>query len=451
MSAESAQARGENLIPNGDFSRGRIASLPEGWEFTSPYPHLRPVFRLVRREGGRALLATGGGNPDCVGWVRTPVRVQGGRSYQMGVRLRMSGGLNPQQHLLFALYAGERLEYNNGIFRFRRVLDSWVEGEGRFRLPGEGEMPGEVRVYFRHSARGKAWIQRVWLEECAPIPPRPVRIACTHGTGDLESWGQVLAAAAAAEVDLVLLPETFNGTQPEPLDGPSGRLMSQWATEGEMYVCGGLLYHEPEANRVFNAALLYDRQGRLAGRYYKNHPYSPEIFEGVTPGTEVPVFDTDFARLGIIVCYDSWFGDVTELLALKGAEIVLFPSAGFYRSLMPARSADNCVRVVASSLHSGLGIWDTMGSDITNPEADQTRGATIEHPTFEGVEVRKVGEIELLTATLDLSRSPSPHNWGGPLLSAPGGRRNRREQKRLLYRDIERETLRWWEEEGDSG
>lgn len=40
MGAESAQARGENLIPNGDFSRGRIASLPEDWEFTSPYPHL---------------------------------------------------------------------------------------------------------------------------------------------------------------------------------------------------------------------------------------------------------------------------------------------------------------------------------------------------------------------------------------------------------------------------
>ena len=41
----------------------------------------------------------------------------------------------------------------------------------------------------------------------------------------------------------------------------------------------------------------------------------------------------------------------------------------------------------------------------------------------------------------------SPHNWGGPHLSAPGGRRSRRDQERLLYTEIEREVERWWEED----
>jgi len=357
----------------------------------------------------------------------------------------MSRGLDPNRNLLFCFFAQDP-QFNNGIFRFRRLGEGWVEGEGRFVVSGRGRLEGEVRIYFRQSAGGKVRIDEIAMQECEPIPPRLVTFACTNGKAELPQWARVLDAAAKAGADLVLLPEIMNGEEREPLRGPSARLMAEKARQHGMYVCGGFYYYERKTDQLFNTALLFDRKGRQVGKYFKNHPYTPEILDsGVTAGTEVPVFRTDFGTVGIIICYDSWFTDVTELLALKGAEVILFPNAGYYRSLMPARSADNCVRFVVSSLGSGHGIWDTTGTEVTDPNPPPTCHPN--HPkTYRKVRSRNVGNIEMLIATLDLSESPSPHNWGGPVLSAPGGRRNRREQRRLLYEEIQNEVERWWEE-----
>jgi hypothetical protein len=106
---------------------------------------------------------------------------------------------------------------------------------------------------------------------------------------------------------------------------------------------------------------------------------------------------------------------------------------------MPARAADNCVRLVTSSLSGPLGMWDTAGRDVQAPDADPTCSANAEN-TFLDPRETTVGKIRVLFASFDLSRSPSPHNWGGPMLSAPGGRRNRRDQLRLLYPDIAEEV-----------
>jgi predicted amidohydrolase len=160
---------------------------------------------------------------------------------------------------------------------------------------------------------------------------------------------------------------------------------------------------------------------------------------------DVPVFHTDFGHVGVMICYDSWFTDVAELLALKGAEMILFPNASYYCSLMPARAADNCVRIVASSSDARCSIWDTSGIDVTNPNADPTCHSNCEG-TFSDVIYKKVENVEIIIATLDLNQFPSPHNWGGPLRSAPGGRRNRREQKNVLCDQIKAEYERWWQE-----
>ena len=139
---------------------------------------------------------------------------------------------------------------------------------------------------------------------------------------------------------------------------------------------------------------------------------------------------------------------MAELLALKGAEIILFPSMGYFRSLMPARAADNGVRMVASCGRNPCGIWDSAGRDVLTPDADSTCCANdAPRSAFDRVSVRQVGAVKLLSARLDLAHTPSPANWGGPMRSAPGGRRNRREQPRPLYRDIENEVNRWWENE----
>ena len=432
-----------NLVPNGDFLAGRPGDLPPEWELKTPRPSLAPCFKLVKKSGQRVLLAAGNGREDCIGHLSAPISLRAGRTYRMKVSLQVSPGLNPHNSLLFCVYAGGR---NDGIFRFTRGRSGEVRGENRFRFPGRGRLAGDLRIYFRHSPDGRAWIRELSLEECDPVPPREVRVACVSGRADRSDWGRVLDAAGRLGTDLILLPEMINGTVHESLRGPSASLMARKAREHGMYVAGGIYYYEKGTDRLYNTALLFDRKGRRIGRYDKNHPYSPEILDdGVVSGTEVPVFKTDFGTVGMMICYDSWFTDVAELLALKGAEIILFPNAGYYRSLMPARAADNCVRVVVSSW-GPCGIWDTTGTDISAPEPETT--CSPNHPkTFRKVRTRKVGQTEMLTATLDLSESPSPHNWGGPFLSAPGGRRNRRDQTRLLYDEIRQEVERWWEPE----
>ena len=86
------------------------------------------------------------------------------------------------------------------------------------------------------------------------------------------------------------------------------------------------LREEGEPARFSNASFLYDRQGRLVGVYRKVHPTMGNEETNITPGREFPVFDCDFGRLGIQVCYDVMFPDGWQALANKGAEIVAFPS-----------------------------------------------------------------------------------------------------------------------------
>ncbi|MDR3245000.1 MAG: carbon-nitrogen hydrolase family protein [Prevotellaceae bacterium] len=163
----------------------------------------------------------------------------------------------------------------------------------------------------------------------------------------------------------------------------------------------------------------------------------------VVPGTKTDVFKTDFGTVGMIICYDSWFTDVTELFALKGAEVILFPVAAYYRSLIHARAADNSVRFVISVLGGKYGMFDTAGRDIQNPNKDSSVGAR--GNTFKDIRTFDVNGFGLLCADLDLNCSPSPHYNGGKMLKAPGGKRNKAEQILYLEDQIKNEKERWWE------
>jgi predicted amidohydrolase len=448
-----------NLIPNGGFAHGSVGKTPDGWRVRRPDSALRPVFRLSRHLGEKVLLVGGDGNQDCVARLSTSFTAQAGSTYRFNVRFRMSDGVDPNANLLFIFYTPD---YNNGIFRFTRVAGSFVEGENRFFVPGDGEVTAEVWILFRYSARGKVWISEISLDECGAVGTRPARVACTSGFTSMADWAKVIDAAAEEEADLVLLPEDVAGpNDAELVDGPSPALMGAKSAKHKMYVAGGFMLRDVDADRTYNVCTIFGRDGKLVGMYRKNHLYITEVLIGLTPGVEVPVFETDFGKVGIITCYDSFFTDVIELEALKGAEIVLVPAAGIYRSLMPARAADNGVRIVASTWDDSHGIWDTSGCDVSGRSIDPTRVCKCHGDMFSDVMTRTVTgaksfncdmrglhetdrDAEILVATLDLSKSAAPHG-SGPMGSGPGGRRNRREQKHLLLDEIKREYLRWWE------
>jgi beta-ureidopropionase len=79
--------------------------------------------------------------------------------------------------------------------------------------------------------------------------------------------------------------------------------------------------------KLFNTAVLVDRGGCVAGTYDKIHPTEPEMKGGITPGRTAPVFETDFGKLGIQICFDIDWTDGWQALKDAGAELVVWPSA----------------------------------------------------------------------------------------------------------------------------
>lgn len=148
--------------------------------------------------------------------------------------------------------------------------------------------------------------------------------------------------------DIICLPEAFTSVGvsytraedvAEELDGPTVREFSRKAIEGNCYIICPILTKR-EGN-VMNSAIVLDRDGDIVGIYDKVHPVtsSPDytVFEGgVTPGKDFPVFDLDFGRIGIQICFDICFPEGWFQLKLKGAKIVFWVSA--YNGGFPLRA-----------------------------------------------------------------------------------------------------------------
>ena len=79
----------------------------------------------------------------------------------------------------------------------------------------------------------------------------------------------------------------------------------------------------------YNTAVVFDK-GKIAGKYRKTHiPDDPGFYEKFyfTPGDEIEPIDTSVGRLGVFVCWDQWYPEAARIMALKGAEILIYPTA----------------------------------------------------------------------------------------------------------------------------
>ena len=79
----------------------------------------------------------------------------------------------------------------------------------------------------------------------------------------------------------------------------------------------------------YNTAVVFDK-GKIVGKYRKNHiPDDPGFYEKFyfTPGDEIEPIDTSVGRLGVLVCWDQWYPEAARIQALKGAEILIYPTA----------------------------------------------------------------------------------------------------------------------------
>jgi predicted amidohydrolase len=107
--------------------------------------------------------------------------------------------------------------------------------------------------------------------------------------------------------------------------------------------------YERDGPAIYNTAVLLGRSGEIVGKYRKTHLPPQEVESGLTPGETYPVFDTDFGRVGIEVCWDHFFPEVAMCLARNGAEVICLPvwgahePPGMWEAVMRTRAVDNGV------------------------------------------------------------------------------------------------------------
>jgi predicted amidohydrolase len=183
-------------------------------------------------------------------------------------------------------------------------------------------------------------------------------------------------------MDIVALPEVaVNGEGPArqiavPLDGPVLDAMGAKAREHRCYVIVPLyMVEEREKGAFSNAAALLDRAGNVAGVYRKAFPVGDPargtLEGGVTPGKEFPVFECDFGRVSIQICYDISFDTGWEVLGRKGAELVIWTSQSPGQIRASCRALQNKYYVLTSTWRNNASLFDPMGQmvrEIREPE-----------------------------------------------------------------------------------
>ncbi|MGY1457499.1 MULTISPECIES: carbon-nitrogen hydrolase [unclassified Luteimonas] len=159
---------------------------------------------------------------------------------------------------------------------------------------------------------------------------------------NLEVVEQRVAEAARQGAKLVLLQELHNGPyfcQHESVDefdlaetipGPSTERLSALAKQHGVVLVSSLF--EKRATGLYhNTAVVFDADGSTAGKYRKMHiPDDPGFYEKFyfTPGDlGFEPIDTSVGRLGVLVCWDQWYPEAARLMALAGAELLLYPTA----------------------------------------------------------------------------------------------------------------------------
>jgi len=193
--------------------------------------------------------------------------------------------------------------------------------------------------------------------------------------------------AKRIKADIIAFPElcltgyvvrdrAYEFAEPVP-NGPSVHEIEKIAKNEEMHIIFGMIERSSKAVAVLhNTAVLIGPDGFI-GKYQKMHLPTHSVFEEkryFRLGYQAPVFETDAGKIGMIICYDVYFPEITRLLSLKGTKLIVCISAspsvrrGFFETLTAARAMENNVFLAfvnLAGIEDGLQFWG--GSRIIAP------------------------------------------------------------------------------------
>jgi predicted amidohydrolase len=209
------------------------------------------------------------------------------------------------------------------------------------------------------------------------------------------------AKAKAQGADLVIFPELFLTGYvvrdqiyelAETIPGPSTQKIIQLAKEKGMYIIFGMPeLSEKTRATIFNTAVLVGPDG-VIGKYRKMYLPTHSVFEEkrhFRPGYEAAAFDTPIGKIGLCICYDIFFPEVTRLIRLHGAKLIVCISASpavrrsYFEILTAARALENTAFLAYVNLvgvEDGLQFWG--GSRLVGPTGDVAAKAKYDEEDF---------------------------------------------------------------------
>jgi predicted amidohydrolase len=362
---------------------------PDSWRPHAVRDEIAPRSWEERGPGGERVLGLAGRGDDAVDgrWARE-VPVLPGKDYAFRAAFRADRVASPARSVLARVVWLDAkaeplrpMEYP--VAALSPGPDGWTAVAGVCRVPAEATR-ARLELHLRWTADGEVRWKDVDFRESAPPPARLVKLATVYhrprGTASpqesREGFSRLVEQAAARGADIVCLPEGItivgNGLTyaqvAEAVPGPTTEHLGALARRLRVWIVAGL--YERAGARLYNTAVLVGREGTLVGRYRKMSLPDEEIEGGITPGSDTPVFDTDFGRVGLMICWDSSYPEVAQSLARRGAEVILMPIWGGEEALVRARAIENQVPIVASGYDFRSGVFDRRGERIADATTD---------------------------------------------------------------------------------
>ncbi|MBN2290052.1 MAG: carbon-nitrogen hydrolase family protein [Candidatus Glassbacteria bacterium] len=358
----------------------------EGWQLWSQRQQTRPAFfaaELPSLGGPGSLAISGSSNSSAHGcWLKPVVNIVPGNHYHFEASFHTLSVPYPRQQVIARLDWRRQDGGRAGQPEYvpeDRTTGFWQTVSGTFRAPDKAASVN-IELFLSYCPQGTVWWDAVSLSRVAEPPPRMVRVATVNcyprnkatPLEGVAEFCRLVDKAGNQGCDIICLGEGLNlvgvsGSEypdiAEPVPGPTTAMLSELAKKHGMYIVASL--GELDNQAIYNSAVLIDRQGRVAGKYRKVQLPREEVEAGVTPGNSLPVFDTDFGRIGMMICWDVQYSGPAQALAVQGAEVIFLPIWGGNPVLMKARAIENQVYLV-SCAYSDVpsAIYDPNGEII---------------------------------------------------------------------------------------
>ncbi len=238
---------------------------------------------------------------------------------------------------------------------------------------------------------------------------------------------QLIRDAASADADMVMLPEMFcceykNSAfieNRESAGGKTWQVLSRAAADNAIWLIGGSI-PEADGERTYNTAFVFDPSGKQVAFHRKMHLFDIDVQDGqrffesdtFSAGDEITVFDTEFGKMGLCVCFDIRFPELSRLMALAGANVILCPASfnmttgpAHWELMFRARAVENQVfGAGCASARNVNGSYVSFGNSIVvSPWGDVITRAgaeeTILYADLDFELIKKVrSEIPLISA-----------------------------------------------------